>query len=261
MLVHLFAAQATESAPALARLGQLAVGNKKTVALAAACSFAALAGSTDHPSAAELLPLAESPFPGVRDQLLLALSRLREAGRELTDSELQQLCRKFREESNTSTLQTLCTFIGIWVRNAGRVPPGVAEGLASILGRLGSRLEAGVARALIRTLKIIAQMEDRDLLPWLTEPARELLLRIDLNRLSDGESEMIDLLSAVSRLDPRFLSELLELGPQLYPRNLRALAWALKRVEGAGSPHLSEILKAEWCPPAVRRMIFELRGI
>jgi hypothetical protein len=72
---------------------------------------------------------------------------------------------------------------------------------------------------------------------------------------------MTDLLSAVSRLEPGFLTQLLDLGPRLYPRNLQALAWALKRVEGAGSPHLSTILEAEWCPPAVRRTILELRGV
>lgn len=207
------------------------------------------------------MPLAESPFPGVRDYLLQALSALREAGRELTDDELSLLCRGFREESNLSTLQVMCTLLGVWIREARRVPAGVAEMLAGTPERLGDRMEAGIARALIRALKIVAQLEDRERLLLLAGAAQTLLLGIDLNRLSDGESEMIELLSAISRQDSRFLAGLLDLGPRLHPRNLRAVAVAVKRVEGEGSPLLSGLLEAEWCPPAARRMILELRGI
>jgi hypothetical protein len=133
--------------------------------------------------------------------------------------------------------------------------------LASIPERLGDRMEAGIARALIRALKIVAQLEDRERLFLLAEAARSILLGIDLNRLSDGEAEMIDLLSAIARQDSQFLSKLLEIGPRLHPRNLRALAAAIKRVEGGSSPLLSGILEAEWCPTAARRMILGLHGV
>ena len=261
ILVHLLASQAASSETALARLCDLALASSKTIALAASNSLASLAGTAEHPSPRELLPLMESPFPGARDHLLQALSALREVGRELTDDEMSRLCQGFRDESNLSTLQVLCTFLGVWIRETRRVPSGAAEMLASIPGRLGDRMEAGIARALIRALKIVAQLEDRERLFSLAEAARSILRGIDLNRLSDGEAEMIDLLSAIARQDSQFLSKLLEIGPRLHPRNLRALAAAIKRVEGGGSPLLSGILEAAWCPPAARRMILGLHGV
>jgi hypothetical protein len=165
-------------------------------------------------------------------------------------------------ETNAATLQKLCKIVADWVKAEGKAPFAVAERMASLTSRLDSGgLEAGVAGALIRVLKVMAQLEAPDITALLQEAARRALRGIEhLNRLSVGESEMIDLLSALARLDNGFLARLVDDGPALPPRNVRPLAASIRRVEGAGSPLLSRMLSSDWCPPQARSAILEFRG-
>jgi hypothetical protein len=259
-MVAVHASVLATSETARARVLELALSRRKEVALAAASALRERAEVGEPPPAAELLAMAASSFAGVRDHLLQALSALQEHGVALDDAGLVRLCASMSAEPNSSTLQALCTFVGTWVRSARRAPAEVAGWLAQVTTLLGDRLDGGLARALIRTLKVVAQIEDRGLLGSLEEPARTLLKAIDLNRLSDGESEMIDLLSAVARLTPDFLPQTVAVASGLPPRNVRALALAIRRAEGADSPLLSELLGSPWCPPPTRSLILKLRG-
>jgi hypothetical protein len=125
------------------------------------------------------------------------------------------------------------------------------------LGHLG----AGVAGTVIRALKVMAQLEQPELAPLLQEAAWKALRWIEhLNRLSVGESEITDLLAALARVDGGFLARLVDDGPNLPERNVRAVAFAIRRVEGPGSPLLSLMLSSEWCPPSARNAILDFRG-
>ena len=90
---------------------------------------------------------------------------------------------------------------------------------------------------------------------------RALLRSIDLQRIDDGEAEVTDLLSAVARVDQDFLPALLtEDGPALCERNVRAVVWAVKRVEGLNSLLLDLLLESDWCALEIKSLILSLRG-
>lgn len=261
MLVQLHSAGIGRSDQAIPCLRELALGRFKDIALAASHSLARSAQTAEHLSVADLLPLAGSPIPGVRGHLVESVAALQARGIRMTAEELTRFCRSLERESSTAAIQSLCTIIGDWVRQERNAPRDVAEMVAGIPGRMGERFESGVARALIRALKSMAQLEMDSLADLLGDAARTILGRIDLNRVKDGESEMIDLLSALSRTSPGLLARVSENSSSLPPRNLRAVVAAVRRVEGKSSPILFRILEADWCPPSVRSLILDFQGV
>jgi hypothetical protein len=99
----------------------------------------------------------------------------------------------------------------------------------------------------------------------LSQTTQYLLTVINLAQLRNGESEMIDLLCAVNRLDASFLQTVVQQqGASIVQRNwmcnFSALMWAIDRVEGQNSALFAQILTSPWCTPTVSHLILEIQS-
>jgi len=128
-------------------------------------------------------------------------------------------------------------------------------------------LEGGMARSLITALKRMARLRDRsmDEAP-LCDLVRLLLTSLNIIQIKNGESEVLDLLCGVYRLQPNFLAIMLaQEGAHLLERgwlyNLSALIKAVGKVEGARSPLLDEVLQWYGDHPEVQSLVLGVRGI
>ena len=91
-------------------------------------------------------------------------------------------------------------------------------------------------------------------------PVRQFMRRVDLERVRDGEAETIDLLSALGRGSPPFLDSIASDCASMATRNVRAVAAAIRRVSGAHSPLLDDLLNSSACAPEVKGLILSFRG-
>jgi hypothetical protein len=186
-----------------------------------------------------------------------------ERGLTVAEQDIADAFSALKDEDAEPVLQALCNLFVVWVRLGGR--PGNSLGIA--FGRLAMRLlregpaGVGTVRAFLIAFKVIAQGEK----PALIEQAREwvpaLLRNVDLRRINDGEAEAVDLLGAVARVDQGFLPALFAECPTMPERNLRAVVWAIKRVEGTNSQLLDHMLNSDWCPSEVKSLILNFRGV
>ncbi len=262
MLIDAYAPRASESKEAVSRLVALSLSRSKGVALAASNALARVLWTGTLPAVTDLLSLAASPVPGVRDHLMDVVTAIQGANGKIAPGHLVLLCDSLAGETNTTTLQKLCDVVAGWVYTEKQVPLRVAEHMAGLTsGRENGKMEKGVAGALVHALKVLAQLERPEIADLLQGAAQRALGGIEnLNRLSVGESELIDLLSALARVDKAFLPRLVGDGPNLPARNIRPLALSIRRVEGANSPLLTSMLSSNWCPPQTRSAILAFRG-
>jgi hypothetical protein len=163
----------------------------------------------------------------------------------------------------------LCNLVAVWVREHQQLPSDVFAALVQIPKRLLARnlFEGGTARALMDALKAIAQSEAPEIdVVTLSQLVQQLLVSINLVRVRNSESEMIDLLCAVNRLYSSFLSEIITqscpiLVRQGWDRNVSAVIKALSKVEGRQSPLFHQMASSDWCTESVKNMILEVRGV
>jgi hypothetical protein len=168
----------------------------------------------------------------------------------------------FEKEKQEPVLQVLCQFLNNWVRLTKSLPAVVISAFESFLNRLLTMkiAGAGTLRSIIITLKVIAQTEVGPA-EQISSLTRLVFLNTNLEKIGDGESEGIDLLSAVGRIDSSFLAQLVDECHSLPWRNARAVAAAIKRVEGPGSQLLDRILSGESIAPETKNFVLELRGL
>jgi hypothetical protein len=262
-LVEFYGIRAENSSPALARLIGLSLGESGRVARAASRNIAKNAAKLKPIDAKHILPLAQSGVVGVRMNWLDALIRMIEAELPIDEQDIVDAYAALDHETQEPVFQNLCQVTSRWVRLRKRAPPAIALAFDKFARRLieDGLAGSGTVRALIIALKIIVQSEDPSLPRQINDLARTLLLRTNLERVRDGESETVDLLSAVARQDRTFLPKVVADCAALPWRNARAVTSAVKRVEGAASSLLDEMLAAEWCAPEVKNFILELRGL
>jgi hypothetical protein len=128
-------------------------------------------------------------------------------------------------------------------------------------------LDGGAAWVTIAALKAIGQSNDPQIDPnQFNRWVRNLLMAINLIKIPHSQTEMIDLLSASDRLDKQVLSIILrEDGPILaerqWTRNVNAVILTIRRVEGAYSMLLQEMLESDWCTSEIRDSILGARGV
>lgn len=257
ILVKFYQKIACNCPQATAKLLKAVGATSKDVALAAS---AALNGEICSLNLSQLLPLLESKIPGVRVNGLSAIAHLSSGGLELTDEQLTAIATRLQDEDNQAVIRPLCEMVAAWVQKNKRVQPLVASAVGEALPRLVALglFEGGTARVLIAALKAIARVEDPTLTAQMGKWTRTLLGAIDLIRVINSESEIIDLLGALNRSDQQLLEELIKSdGAQLPPRNLRAVVLAIRCVEGATSPLFDYLLNQSWCLPEIRSLILE----
>jgi len=144
----------------------------------------------------------------------------------------------------------------------------VLDLLTEIPSRLSAQhlFEGGTARAMMDALKATAQSEAQSLdSAALSQVVRKLLLSIHIVQVRNSESEMIDLLSAMNRLDRQLLATLIHedcplLAGHGWVRNIFAVVKTVRRVEGQRSELLDKISAVDWCTPEIRSVILEVRG-
>lgn len=261
-LAELYGVLAKRSEPAIEKLIRLSLKNSERVARAASRKLVDISAS-QRITVATILPLAQSRIAGVRLNCLNAIRNIAETRAEMNASDVARVYTAFANELQELVLQSLFQLTAIWVAANKQVPDVIVTAFAELTLRLlrGDTAGSGTMRVVIKTLKVLAQTEDPAAEQKIAEIARTLLRSVNLEEIDDGESETIDLLSAVARRDRSFLSLIVEDCADLPWRNARAVASSVKRVEGAGSVLLDRLLAADSCSPAVKNFILTLRGI
>jgi hypothetical protein len=156
-----------------------------------------------------------------------------------------------------------------WWRRQQQVLPEVLNTLVAITQRLvmARALEGGMGRSLVMGLKRMARSRNPAMnFPQLCALVRLLLTHLHLIQINNGESEVIDVLCAVYRLEPDFLAQRLEQdGAELVQRswlyNLSALIKAVGKVQGTQSPLLDQVLQWYGDHAEVRSLVLGVRGV
>jgi Restriction endonuclease/NACHT domain len=239
----------------------VAANSRKILSLAASNVVADLVTQTNPLTARDLLRLSQSPTPGVRVNWLKSLTTLITATPIPSQQDFADICQALTNERMPSVLQSLCTFVKKCIEQHVSlpvcIPTLVSERLRDHLSP--ARIEMGTVRAFMIMLQALVQTLSGSIHDELSETIRLLITSVDLRRVEDGESEGITLISTTARERPLFLAELVAASASLPIRNARALALAIKRVEGANSRLLDQML-ANQTAPEVRSLIVSLRG-
>ena len=264
-LVQYYRSQARHSPAALNLLLQAMTSVSKDVAIAAAQDLSEL---NEVLTASQLIPLLRSRFPGIRTNVLAAFQVRDGVEPGLETQILTAICQALNQENNQAPARLLCELVRSWVRRRRSVAIGMDQALGGMSDRLMAlgTFDGGLAKVLIAALKAIAQMEapQTDSIILIGE-TRSVLVGINLVQVENGESEMIDLLCAINRLEHSFLATIVQ---QLIPnlvaqgwfRNVSAILKTVQRVEGQNSPLLDDVLARESCVK-VQDIILGLRGV
>ena len=264
-LISLYQQQAQDNPAALAKLIETALGKISDAAVAASHRLDQVSGGQLAP--AELLPLLRSRFPGVRVNALEAISHLSQL-QPLSPERLTQLCQALAQEANQTVVRHFYAFIADWIRLHPQAPPDLVETIATLLNRLveTDQFEGGTGRSLIAALKVIARSEAPTLdSTQLGQVIRQLLTSIHLAQIKNGESEMIDVLCAMHRLDPAFLKQtvsedsalLLERG---WLTHVSAMIKTARKLEGPNAALLDEIMLSYGDQANIESLVLEAKG-
>ena len=261
IILSLLAELARDDPGALDVLLDMVMGKSRKTALAAAALIQDLAGSQARPAPEEVLRLLRSSFPGVQVNGIQALNRILNATGALAEEIVGEAAKALEGSTNPTVLQPFCDLVAEWIRRTRRVPRLAIQSLAYLPDRLPKQpVNAGLARSALVCLKVAAQSEDPIVAPDLSEWALKFFRWIDVQRLGDGEVQMTELLAAVARIDSHFLARLVETAEAQSVRNVRAAALAMRRFGGPHSVHLNHLMRKDWCPEEVRRLVLSFRG-
>jgi hypothetical protein len=263
LLVQLNTRLALSSADGVRRLVRLATSSSKKQAIRASVALFGLAGINENLAVREIQPLADSQYSGVRRNWIEALIKVVDAHKAVSEAEFNEICNSFLVEKHRLVINRLHEFAMHWIRTNKRITRSAAEAIAFSMRELlkEQNIDDGIVRSLLITFKILAQMEVRELAADLRSWVQELVSFVNVGKASNGESEAIDLFTALERLSPGFLVEIAQKCQHFPPRNIRAILAAIKRVEGPNSQVIANILHAEWCPPEVKAFILSFHRI
>lgn len=215
-LLKLYRAEVATSQQAVEQILQATHSKYKEVAIAASQKLYPLFG--EQLSLNFVIGLLRSRFPGVRVNGLTAIVQLINQGKALQATELTEIEIALKHEDNQAIVCLWCDIAANWIQAYRQVPPEVANAIGSAIPRLAQKnqLDGGSSRILLSALKAIAQslrtdqfIETVDLVLF-KEWVVTLLISIDLIRVINGEAGVIDLLSALHRLDSVFILRLVE---------------------------------------------------
>jgi hypothetical protein len=274
-LVKLYREQIDVSPYAFQQLLAAMTSKYKEVAVSASQDLDLWLGSQF--AVADLLGLLRSRFPGVRVNGLKVIQTRMQREQLLSASELTEICTALAQEDNQAVVCLLCQIVAAWVQCYRQVPPAVAEAIGGAIARLTKKgtLDGGSTRLLLSALKAIAQslatgnslneaqqLAVQQLKGWIVR----LLTEIDLIRVMNSESEVIDLLCAAHRLDKTLITQLAHQECQVFAqrhwlRNISAILKAIRRIESQHSAIFDQILASDWCSPEIESFVLEVKGI
>lgn len=265
-LINVYRQQAATHAEALQRLLDASLCQIKDVALPASKDLDQVGGALLTTS--QLVLLLRSSFPGVRANALNSIINLvTQHSKNLTNEELKYISEITTQEENQTVNRLICDLIAIWVRQERYAPDGIIAVLAGIPERLLAQnlFDGGTARSMMDALKAIAQSEDDTVeLMQLKQAVKNLLTSINIKQIRNSESELIDLLSAIHRLDHNFLPTLVHencslLAEKGWIQNIGAILKTIRRVENRYSPLFDVIQESDWCVSEIRSIILEIK--
>lgn len=265
-VVNAYRDQAATSAAALSRLLDIARSCHKKIAVIASTDLDRISNGSIQPS--DLMPLLSSIFPGVRSNALEALIRLSDQDADaIPESVLAAICQRLAEDDNSTVVRLLCTLIKNWVRQHNVLPDGILMAITTVPERMTvvNQFDGGTARALLDVLKAIAQAEPENLdIELLSKLSRQFLLSVPLTKVRNGEAETIDLYCAMNRLEPRFLSTVVQQDmPQLADKqwvsNLAAVIKSIDRIEGRTSLLFDQMLQSSNDVAIVEPLLVEIK--
>jgi hypothetical protein len=259
--IDLYAVYSKTNPEVIADLCNIALQEYRIAALAASRRLTVLAGEYTRPIASDLFPLLEARFPGVRSNCLKALLKISD---KLSGDEIIKACMILKDETDNAVLRGWLNLVGDWIVFKNKAPILVIDVIGELTLRMlqQNRIEGGAAKALIVTLKRIAQTAEDELPETFPQQVQEVLQKIDLRRVRDnGEAEAIDLVSAVARVYQTFLSKLIEASPTFPGQNIRTVIYAIQRTEGGNSNLLDSLLKSDSCGPSIKSEILKMRGV
>lgn len=262
-LLEHYQQQAETNPIALEKLLEAVQGVSRDVAISA--SHALVQVSCLSPE--QILPLLASPFVGVRVNGLAILARLDTPEQPLSPSIITHCCRTLMTESDQAVARHLCDVLAPWIKRQHVVPREVLPTLVTLPERLARSdlFDGGTARSLMATLKVIAQSEATTIdIALLGQTVRQLVMNIHIVQINNGESELLDVLSAVQRLDSTFLmccltedaAGLVACG---WERNVATILKAVQRVDGSTSDLLDMVQTSDWCTPRLISLIVGIR--
>ncbi|HEX2093376.1 MAG TPA: hypothetical protein VHG28_13305, partial [Longimicrobiaceae bacterium] len=248
--------------PALGRLAQGATGRDKKPALAAANALVQLAVDAVWTPMKWLLPLAGSPFPGVRRSAVQMLKHQQDEGVPVEEGDLTRFVQAFAAETDGAVVHALCELAGRWILATQRAPEGIGEVVADYPARMteAGTFDGGTAKAVAFALRTVAQVGSPEVLPAAGRWARSLLATLTTSQVDNAQANVFTLLSTLGRRDPGFFPSLVLMLPTVPIRSMRVIVTAIDHVEGSRSPLLGEILSASWCPREIARLILGLKG-
>ncbi len=249
---------------ALLRLRDLALDKEREIAVQAVHGLVAAAEKGQYPPLSALLSLLRSPLPPVRERALDVLLVIQSSKAEQISAEdLGLLAEVARHDTNPAVVERFCKLLQEEIRRRQEISRDIVEVTVDLAKGLKGKRKLGnrVGRSLLRVYKLIAQRENTAFMELLETGTRTILGAIDINFVTRGEVEVINLICALARVDRDVLLRLVERASVFEPRNVRPLAIAIHRIEGRTSLLLDQILAAEWCPPETRSLILELQGV
>jgi len=261
-LIRLLAVQAVTRIDAVPRMLELALYRSDPVALEASRHLRELARTRSGPSVAQLNQLGKSLIVGVRMNWLAGVEAAT-SSMTPSDTDLLEMASLLQSEDSEPVVQAFRSLV-IRLRDLfPRFPAELGRRLLELSVRWAIRegLPGGVRRSGLAILRAVADRADDDLLRRVESAALEVLKCVDVRKLTDGEIQTINLVSAVARKSAPFLMRILDLGPAVQQANWRPVVIAIRRVQGPGSHILDQIMEASWCPTDAKGQILGFRGV
>lgn len=265
-LIAVYQRQAQTNPAALSKLIETALGDSNDAAVSASLALDQVSESILKP--AEVLPLLRSPFAGVRVNALVVFTRLSRSNL-LSPSLMNQICHILTSEANQTVARHFYDLVAEWVRPQRQVTPTMLETIAVILNRTveAGQFEGGMGRALVAALKVIARSEAANLDRLaLSQIVHQFLISIHFSQIKNGESEIIDVLCAMHRLDVSFLRDAVQQDCQIllgrgWTRNVSSIIKTIRKLEGPQAPLLDEVIQRYGDRPDIESLVLEARGV
>ncbi|MDX2043790.1 MAG: tetratricopeptide repeat protein [Acidobacteriota bacterium] len=262
-LLELLSRRARHDLASLRRLISIARGRSRKLALGAARTLIALADASNTINAQELLPLMQSIFPGVRVGCLQANLKLVLDPLRLTEQDLDLLASAIQSETVPAVVRDYCRLLKAFASTRSHVPAVAVEELCKQALRISATTatdDVNTVRDMLIALHAVAQNAEEQIRGAIINATHAIFLSTDLQKVIDGESEAMNLLTATSRWQVGFLSDLVAECASLPFRNIRALALTIQRVDGRESLLLDRLAEVS-CSPEIESLLTRLRGL
>lgn len=255
-------ARVPEAVPdAVGMLVEFATGPAERVALSAAKAIHALTTRGWPVEAQRIAPLATAQVGGVQQHWSRILKLILEKSDIDEPSMIAAAEAVAHKTADDQARIVMLELLRDWIRRHKNAPTGIVQSLRQMVVSVSNPADFRIGH--ITTLKAMAEFADQSELLALGDMALSILTRLDLERINIAEHEMSDVLQAVVRRDRPFLKKLLaRFDMRTAPwRNVRAVAFAVRALDGNDSFVLCLIDGHPACPASGKKLLAEWRSL